>query len=782
MKEAPHMLILSPRLCSVRAKCAAAWLLFAILACSITGKQAFSEPDRSDSASEENAPDAPMTIQGADLLENAEKVRALVEKARSAVVVISFSGRDGKRQGLGSGVIISPDGLIATNLHVIGEARPIRVQLLDGRTFAVQTIHATEKSQDLAILKIDASKLPTLPLGDADELEEGEPLVAIGNHHGLEQSVVTGVAGIRNDVQGMDMIQLAMPIARGNSGGPVLNLKGEIVGLVTLKSLQKENIGFAVAVNHLKPLLESPNPISMKKWLTIGVVNPRLWTAPDDQVRWTQRSGRIHVTGTGHGFGGRSLCLSKRPIPEEPYEVGVWVKMHDADGAAGLVFRTQENGNHYGFYPSSGTLRLTRFDGPTVYQWHVLRDQRTPAYHEGEWNALKVQLDHDHIRCYCNEELIFDVKDGTYATGTAGLCKFRHTSAEFKLFQAAKAIPSIRPSEEVAAQVRNQVENIRSERPPTAELVEHIRQLGNGTRYVLEQQAQELEKQAERLRQLSQAVHAENVRRQLAQVLDPEEGKPDLLKAALLLAKLDNEELEVDLYVEQVDALAAEFQALWDREHAQDAEVKKIDLFHQFLFEQEGFHGSRTNYYSASNSYLNEVLDDREGLPITLSVLYIELARRCGMDVVGIGLPGHFVVQYRPSPKDAVLIDPFNRGERLSQLDAQIQVARSTGRPWDDRFLEPQSPREIIIRMLNNLLGVVNMEEDPERALHYVETILVIAPDSPRERLFKAVLCLNTNRIQEGLQEVDWVIERNPDGIVMERVHQLKRALERRLQ
>ncbi len=148
-------------------------------------------------------------------------VEELVKKARQSVVVITVAGRDGGQQGLGSGFIIEPDGLIATNLHVIGEARPIAVHMADGRKFDATSVHASERSLDLALLKIDAKDLPALELGDSDSLKEGQAVVALGNPLGLQHSVVSGVVSGRREIDGRSMIQLAMPIEPGNSGGPL---------------------------------------------------------------------------------------------------------------------------------------------------------------------------------------------------------------------------------------------------------------------------------------------------------------------------------------------------------------------------------------------------------------------------------------------------------------------------------------------------------------------------------------------------------------------------------
>src|SRR5262249_6426488 len=145
----------------------------------------------------------------------------------------------------------------------------------------------------------------------------------------------------------------------------------------------------------------------------------------------------------------------------------------------------------------------------------------------------------------------------------------------------------------------------------------------------------------------------------------------DLVTAALLVARLDNDEVEVEAYLGHVDRLGRE---LAERAGPQPSEAAKLAELNRFFFTDYGFHGSRTNYYHRSNSYLNEVLDDREGSPITLSVLYMDLGRRIGLNLRGVGLPGHFVVKHVPArggPAAEQLIDVFDGGKPLTREDAQ---------------------------------------------------------------------------------------------------------------
>ncbi len=700
-------------------------------------------------------------------------VQELVAKVQPAVVVITVGDRDGRTLGVGSGVIIRSDGLIATNLHVLGEGRPLTVRLFDKREFPVTQIFAHEKSQDLAVVKIDAADLPTLELGDSDELQQGQPAIGFGNPQGLEHSVVTGIiSALRKDVDGMSMIQLAIPIERGNSGGPVVDLEGRVMGLLTLKSLVTDNLGYAVAINSLKPLLEKPNPIAMGKWLTIGALNPRHWQVVGD-ARWTQHAGRLRADGPGKGFGGRALCLSTQTVPPAPFEAMVQVRLREQDGAAGLVFHSDGGDRHYGFYPTSGKLRVTRFDGPVVYDWHVLWEELRDEYRPDAWNELKIRVEKDRIQCLCNGQVVYELQDDFYRHGRVGLVKFRHTTAEFKGFRVGEHIEATQIDDATKAMIDSLLAETADNQAPTAP---QVARLSNSpvAQFAAVKQAEKLEKQAAWLRRLAREGYEAGVREKIVAALRPADGEPDLLAATLWIAALDHEELDVEFYREEVHALAVELKGkltddMDDRQRFE--ELRKL------MFEDYGFHGSRTNYNSPSNSHLNEVIDDREGLPITLSVLTMEVARRVGLKVEGVGLPGHFIVRLVPREGEPQLIDVFDGATPLTTAQAFAKVDRGAG---DDEWLKAVDSAAICTRILRNLLNTVSPQDSPEAALRYVETILAIDDDAIAERLLRAVLNYDLFRIEQGLADVDWVLSRRPAGLDLERVRQLKRALESR--
>lgn len=697
-------------------------------------------------------------------------VAEIVKQARPAIVVITVAGRDGSQQGLGTGFIISAKGLIATNLHVIGEARPITVQTADGKTLAVKAIHASDRAADLAILQVEGKDLPALELADSDHLTQGQPIVVLGNPQGLRHSVVSGVLSGTRDMNGRKMIQLALPIEPGNSGGPVLDAAGRVLGIVTMKSLVTENLGFAVAVNDLKPLLEKPNSIPIERWLTIGALDPKEWKSLFG-ANWQQRAGRILVDGLGAGFGGRSLCLSQTDPPALPYEVAVAVRLGDESGAAGLVFHADGSDRHYGFYPTNGKMRLSRFEGADVFSWKVLEETPTEAYKPGGWNQLKVRLEKGRLACYVNGELVIESKDDAFTKGQVGLAKFRQTAAEFKRFRLGKELADEQPSPEEAAPLLATIEKLPGSSELTTEQLAPLAQAKVDSVALLRKLSDELRAKADDLQKVAGEVHTQRVVAELKRLVEPQVDRVDLLRAALLLAKLDEEDIDVEAYVRHVERLAEEVR----QKLPKDADDKaKLAALNDFLFAQNGFHGSRSDYYNRANSYLNRVIDDREGLPITLSVLYMELGSRLGVTLEGVGLPGHFVVRHKPAQGEPQLIDVYEGGLALSRADAEKRVSEYTGLPLVEAHLQPVAARQILLRMLQNLLGVVQNQSDREALLRYLEAMLTIDPALARERGLRAITRFETGRRAAAIADLDWFYEHQPEGIDLDQIRAMQ--------
>jgi serine protease Do len=692
-------------------------------------------------------------------------VKELAAQVRPSVVVVTYAGRDGAQQGLGTGFVIDPSGLIATNLHVIGEARPIGVQTADGRSLVVKAIEASDRSLDLAILRVEATDLTPLELAAGEAPAAGEPVVVMGNPQGLKHSVVSGVVSGAREIDGRTMLQLAIPVEPGNSGGPVLDMQRRVLGIVTMKSAVTENLGFAIAVHELKRLRDKPNPVPIDRWLTIGAIDRGQWE-PLFGARWQQRAGRIVVDGLGAGFGGRSLLLSRTNPPELPFELAVSVKLDNEAGAAGLVFHSNGGEKHYGFYPSGGKLRLTRFEGPDVFSWQVLAERPSEYYRAGEWNRLKVRVEPGRLRCFVNDELVIESNDTGFTQGRVGFAKFRNTGAEFRRFAVAKELPSERPDADTLERLKEQIEKL----PSLAEASE--RTVGGwagikteNAHAALLARAGELQSRAAELSRMAADVRTADVVAELARLAGPEAAKVDLARSALTIARLDEEELDVDAYVQHLERMAAEIKGKLPGE---SNELQKLAALNDYLFKDNGFHGSRTDYYHRANSYLSRVIDDREGLPITLAVLYIELGSRLGLKIEGVGLPAHFVVRYLPEAGPPQLLDVFEGAAPLSREDAEKKIAALTGEPALPRHFEAVSERQMLQRILLNLISNAQKPQggpDREALIRYESAMLALDPTLVRDRGLRAVCRWETGRRDAAVADLQQIIDAAPAGL-----------------
>src|SRR5262249_10544523 len=132
----------------------------------------------------------------------------------------------------------------------------------------------------------------------------------------------------------------------------------------------------------------------------------------------------------------------------------------DESGAAGLAFHADGNDKHYGFYPTDGQLRLTRFDGPDVLSWKILAQEKSPHYHPGDWNTLRVRVEKDKLLCYVNDQLVIESTDTGLTGGQVGLWRFRARKAEFKTFQRGERAPSAGIPADVIARITRSVEKM----------------------------------------------------------------------------------------------------------------------------------------------------------------------------------------------------------------------------------------------------------------------------------------------------------------------------------
>ena len=703
-----------------------------------------------------------------------ERIETLNRLVQPSIVTISVKGRDGDELSVGTGFVIAAEGRIVTNAHVIGEGREFTVELPSGRKLPVISIESMDSIADLAVIQVDIGDQPLQPIPLSDQTPApGVRVAAFGNPLGLRNSVVEGVVSAVREVQGRELIQLAMPTQPGNSGGPLVDLQGQVRGIINMKSAIDDNLGFAIPVAQLIPILNAPHPVQYTRWVTLGQLDPENWQTLFGAT-WRQTGGLISAEGAGRGFGGRSLCLNRDPLPELPIDVTVDVRLDDESGAAGLAFFSDGGDRHYGFYPSNGNLRLTCFKGPSVYSWEVLADRPSKYYRSGEWNRLRIRLEKNRFQCFVNDELVVESADQQLTSGAVGLVKFRDTNPSFRRFAigANLASPSLSKTQrELIDELLRESKSIDDQNQSTLDALATSDQAVSRE---LRKQASLLEIKISQMRRLADDVKLQNTLSSLQSILSNPSSEDRLLRGALWIAKLDNEETDPESYVHRIEKMAEEIAAAIPESSNPREKRETLD---RYLFEENGFHGGRTEYYHPANSHLDRVIDDREGLPITLSILYMELAKRVGLEFEGVGLPGHFVVRHVISDSESELVDVFEQGRVVSEEESKQRVFAATNRPMRPEDVRPQSDLEILTRVLNNLLGSARRNSDTEAFRRYCEALVAVMPDEPEYRIMRSQARAITERYSGAIDDVNWLIDRIPEGANRDQALRLRDSL-----
>jgi regulator of sirC expression with transglutaminase-like and TPR domain len=196
----------------------------------------------------------------------------------------------------------------------------------------------------------------------------------------------------------------------------------------------------------------------------------------------------------------------------------------------------------------------------------------------------------------------------------------------------------------------------------------------------------------------------------------------DLETAAWLLARTSFPQMSVEAYQALLDDYAHEAR---EKTMLEFSAEEKLNAFNSYLFTDLGFTGNVANYYDPDNSYLNRVLDRRTGNPITLTLLYMLVARRLGMPIIGIGMPGHFICRYQSS-SDELYIDPFNQGQLLSKADCVQYLQRGNYSLTDD-FLAPASSRRMLMRICSNLHQIYTELGRPAEVTRFQRYLVALA-------------------------------------------------------
>lgn len=236
----------------------------------------------------------------------------------------------------------------------------------------------------------------------------------------------------------------------------------------------------------------------------------------------------------------------------------------------------------------------------------------------------------------------------------------------------------------------------------------------------------------------------------------------DLAKAALYVAQEEYPGLDVEEYLNALDTMADE---VGERLPSSRYPLRVIQSINRYLYDDLGFVGNQTDYYDPCNSFFNDVIDRRLGIPITLSLVYLEIARRIDFPMEGVGMPGHFLIRPTISEME-IFVDAFNRGEVMFAADCQDKLTQMFQQPVTLRpeFLATVSKRQFLARLLTNLKYIYLKQHQLEKSLGVVERILLLFPDALSELRDRGFLYYQLGYYPQATEDLQKYLKNAPDA------------------
>jgi regulator of sirC expression with transglutaminase-like and TPR domain len=261
-----------------------------------------------------------------------------------------------------------------------------------------------------------------------------------------------------------------------------------------------------------------------------------------------------------------------------------------------------------------------------------------------------------------------------------------------------------------------------------------------------------------------------------ARLIAREDARIDLARACLLIAQDAYPDLDVDRYMGEIERMAIRLRGRLPQDCGAEERVVALN---QFLYDELGYWGNTEDYYDPRNSYLNEVIERRTGIPITMSILYMELGRRIGLPLEGVSFPGHFLVRL-PLRGGMLVLDPFAGGAPQSEDELRSRVKRviphgvaddlpASELPLD-QFLEPATNRQILTRVLRNLKAIYRESDKPERMLDVLNRMLLVTPGASAELRDRGFVYQRLECYRAALKDLSDYAEREPDAADLDEV------------
>ena len=246
-----------------------------------------------------------------------------------------------------------------------------------------------------------------------------------------------------------------------------------------------------------------------------------------------------------------------------------------------------------------------------------------------------------------------------------------------------------------------------------------------------------------------------------ARLMAPPHRDINLARAALLIAQTEYPDLDITHYLQVIEDLGLRVRA----NASYDSIMAPIETLNHILFDEEGFRGNEEEYYDPRNSYLNDVIDRKVGIPITLSVVYMEVARHAGLNVRGVSFPGHFIVKHQ-TPEGPLFVDPFYGGMVLEKehLAQRLRLAGSGIMPFRDHHLAACTDAQVVSRMLNNLKGIHASRRDYDKVLTIIQMLLDVSPWDLDEVRDRGKVNLQLKDYQPALVDLETYLQFSPDA------------------